>query len=229
MEQVSIILKAAFVAITLITIFQFYRASNKSKAFLIIAFALSTIQLFIGQTNFYENENTIPPRFLLLIGSALVFIIILFATKNGRKFIDNLNIQQLTFLHTIRIPIEIGLYFLFTSKVVPQIMTFEGRNFDILVGITAPLIFYFGFFKNKISNSILLVWNFVSLGLLMNIIFIAIFSAKTPFQQFAFDQPNIAIEHFPFNWLPSIIVPIVLLSHLATIRQLIVRQKNNNS
>ena len=73
------------------------------------------------------------------------------------------------------------------------------------------------------------IWNFISLGLLLNIIFIAILSAKTPLQQFAFDQPNIAIGHFPFNWLPSIIVPIVLLSHLATIRQLIVGQKKNNS
>jgi hypothetical protein len=38
---------------------------------------------------------------------------------------------------------------------------------------------------------------------------------------FAFDQPNIAVLYFPFNWLPSCIVPLVLLSHLAAIRQLL--------
>ena len=228
MEQVSTILKASFVAITLIAVWQFYRASNKSKAFLIIAFVLSTIQLFIGQTNFYENENTIPPRFILLIVPAIVLIVIIFATNKGRRFIDNLNLKQLTLLHTIRIPVEIILYFLFISKAVPQIMTFEGSNFDILAGVTAPLIFYFSFIK-KISVSILLVWNFISLGLLINIIILATLSAKTPFQQFAFDQPNIAIGHFPFNWLPSIIVPIVLLSHFATIRQLIVEQKKTTA
>lgn len=229
MEQVSTFLKATFIVITLITVWQFYRASNKSKTFLIIAFVFSTVQLFIGRTNFYENENTIPSRFLLLIAPSIVLIIILFATQKGRKFIDNLDLKQLTLLHTIRIPVEIVLYFLFISKAVPQIMTFEGRNFDILAGITAPVIFYFGFIKNKISNSILLIWNFISLALLINIIIIAILSAKTPFQQFALNQPNIAIGHFPFNWLPSIIVPIVLLSHLATIRQLIVGYKKINS
>jgi hypothetical protein len=41
-----------------------------------------------------------------------------------------------------------------------------------------------------------------------------------PFQQFAFDQPNIAVLYFPFIWLPSCVVPLVLLSHLAAIRQL---------
>jgi hypothetical protein len=228
MEQVSTILKAIFVVITLITVWQFYEASNKSKAFLIVAFVLSTVQLFIGLTNFYENGNTVPPRFLLLIAPAIVLIIILFATNKGRRFIDNLNLKKLTLLHTIRIPVEIVLYFLFIAKAVPQIMTFEGRNFDILAGLTAPIIFYFGFMKNKISNRILLLWNLISLGLLINIVVIAILSTKTPFQQFAFDQPNIAITHFPFNWLPSIIVPIVLLSHLAAIKQLILQDKTAN-
>ncbi|HVF96549.1 MAG TPA: hypothetical protein VM871_04480, partial [Flavisolibacter sp.] len=38
---------------------------------------------------------------------------------------------------------------------------------------------------------------------------------------FAFDQPNIAVLYFPFIWLPSFIVPVVLLSHLVCIRQLL--------
>ena len=107
-------------------------------------------------------------------------------------------------------------------------MTFEGRNFDILAGLTAPFIFYWGFFKNKISREGLLVWNLLSLGLLINIILIAVLSAKSPIQHYAFNETNIALEHFPFNWLPSVVVPIVLFSHLATIRQLITVRKINN-
>jgi hypothetical protein len=44
----------------------------------------------------------------------------------------------LTLLHIIRIPVELGLYWLFIYKAIPQLMTFEGRNFDILVGLTVP-------------------------------------------------------------------------------------------
>jgi len=49
----------------------------------------------------------------------------------------------------------------------------------------------------------------------------ALFSAPSPIQKFAFDQPNIAILNFPFSWLPTFIVPIILFGHLTSIRQLI--------
>ena len=100
-------------------------------------------------------------------------------------------------------------------------MTFEGRNFDIVSGITAPIIFYFFFVKKSWRVSLLLAWNFICLGLLLNIVVNAALSAPFAFQQFAFDQPNIAVLHFPFVWLPSFIVVIVLLSHLAAIRKLV--------
>ena len=228
MEKVSTILDVFFILITILVVLQFYRASNKSKKFLLIVFIWMTLQFFLGRTNFYENENAIPPRFILLIIPAFALTIFLFLTVGGRNFIDSLNLKQLTLLHTIRIPVEIALYYLFIAKVIPQIMTFEGRNFDIVAGLTAPFIFYFGFIKNKISDKLLIVWNVISLSLLVNIIIIAFLSAKTPLQQFAFDQPNIALGHFPFNWLPSVIVPLVLFSHLTSLRQLIMRHKKNN-
>lgn len=229
MEQVSTILEVIFIATTIITVWQFYRASNSSKFFLLIAVLIAISQFFIGRTNFYENGNTIPPKFLLLIAPAIVFIVLLIITKQGKYFLDSINLKHLSILHTVRIPVEIVLYYLFVAKTIPQIMTFEGKNFDIIAGLTAPIIYYFDFVKNRISTTLILAWNILSLGLLLNIVFIAILSTTTPFQKFGFDQPNIAIAHFPFNWLPSIIVPLVLLSHLTTIRQLLLRKKKNNS
>ena len=188
-----------------------------------------TVQLFLGKSDFYDNATAIPPRFIFLLSPAFILIIVLFLTNGGRKFIDSLNLKHLLVLHTIRIPVEIALYYLFMAKTIPQIMTFEGRNFDIIAGLTAPIIFYFGFIKNKISDRLLIIWNVLSLVLLINIIVIALLSANTPLQQFAFDQPNIALGHFPFNWLPSIIVPLVLFSHITSLRQIIMRQKNNSN
>ena len=100
-------------------------------------------------------------------------------------------------------------------------MTFEGRNLDIISGITAPIIYYFVFIRQKLSKLVLLFWNIICLVLLVNIVAIAILSAPFSFQRFAFDQPAIGILHFPFILLPCCIVPLVLLSHLASIRQLI--------
>jgi hypothetical protein len=99
----------------------------------------------------------------------------------------------------------------------PQIMTFEGYNFDIIAGLSAPLIAYFGIAKKKMNRRLLLVWNIFSLLLLLNIGCITILSAPFPFQQLGFDQPNIAIFYFPFILLPTVIVPIVLFAHLVSI------------
>jgi hypothetical protein len=99
-------------------------------------------------------------------------------------------------------------------------MTFAGRNFDIIAGITAPIIAFLCFKAKTVTRKRLFIaWHIISLLLLMNIVIHAILSVPSPFQQLAFDQPNIAIFYFPFIWLPTVVVPIVFLSHLASIRK----------
>ncbi len=181
------------------------------------------IQAIISFKNIYVNDiNNLPPKFFLVgVLPTLITIILLFVTRSGRSFIDSLPIKNLTYLSVVRIPVEIVLFWLFANKTIPELMTFEGRNFDIVAGITAPVIAYFGFTKKRICRKIILVWNLICLGLLINIVAIAILSLPSPIQKLGFDQPNIAVLYFPFSWLPTFIVPIVLLSHLASIRQLL--------
>ena len=199
----------------------FYRATNNSKVSLLVVVAWFLFQAVVGLSGFYTVTDILPPRFLLQAAPSLLLIAGLFFTERGKQYVDSLDTRLLTILHTIRIPVEIVLFWLFIYKALPEIMTFEGRNFDILAGLTAPLIFYFGYVKNQIGRNGLLLWNIVCLGLLINIVIIGVLSLPLPFQQFAFDQPNIALLHFPFVWLASTIVPIVMFSHLATIRHLV--------
>jgi hypothetical protein len=100
-------------------------------------------------------------------------------------------------------------------------MTFEGRNIDIISGLSAPFVYYFGFKKDKLPSAVILGWNLLCLAILLFTVINAILSAPTPLQQWAFDQPMVAILYFPFVWLPGIVVPLVILSHLSAIRQLL--------
>ena len=150
----------------------------------------------------------------------IIAIVFLFTTEKGKQFLDSLPLRQFTLLSIVRIPVELVLFWLFLNKAIPEIMTFEGRNFDILAGISAPIVAYFGFQNGKINKKMLWAWNICCLILLMNIVVIALLAAPVPFQKFTFDQPNIAIINFPFSWLPTFIVPIVLLGHLTSIRKL---------
>jgi hypothetical protein len=179
-----------------------------------------TAMLALG--GFYLSVDGFPPRFAFAPMPALLLIVILFIFFR-RDFIDKLPLKILTLLQIVRIPVEIGLYWLFQNGMIPQIMTFEGRNFDILAGITAPFVFWLAFRQGKPNRPVLIAWNLVCLALVMNIVLTAIFSLPTSFQQFGLEQPNRAVLYFPYIWLPAIIVPIVLFAHLASLRQLLKR------
>ena len=183
-----------------------------------------TVQASLASYGVYYNNLAATPPKIMLYGILPIgfFIMLLFVFKKGRKFIDSLPMRTLTFLHIIRIPIEISLFLLFTYGAVPKLMTFEGLNFDVLSGLTAPLVAYFGFHKERINHKILLTWNLLCLALLINVVVIGVFSAPTPMQQFAFDQPNTALLNFPYCWLPTFIVPTVVFSHMVTLRKLLI-------
>jgi len=210
-----------FILITIITAQLFWMATQKSKLVLFLIAAWLLIQAILGVNGFYRILNTIPPRLTLMILPPLVTILLLFILPKGKFFIDGLNEKILTLLHVIRIPVEVGLLLLFLRQQIPQLMTFEGRNFDILSGITAPFIWYFGYIKKTLNRYLLIAWNFICLCLVLNVVIHGILSAPTVFQKLAFDQPNVGILYFPFNWLPSFIVPVVIFSHLACIRKLV--------
>jgi hypothetical protein len=230
MENLPAYVKVVFALTTLLTLVLFFRATQKSTLTLGILFIWIVLQGVVAISDFYLVTDTIPPRFLLLVGPPLLLIIALFLTSSGKAFLDTLDLKNLTILHTIRIPVEIVLFWLFVHRGVPELMTFEGRNFDILSGITAPLVYYFGFVKSPPNRNMkmLVLWNLVCLGLLINIVANAVLSAPSQIQKFAFDQPNVGVLYFPFIWLPCCIVPLVLLSHLAALRQLLKGKNEKN-
>jgi hypothetical protein len=226
MEQLPVYISIIFILTALLTVGLFYRATNFSKSLIITVLIWLILQSVIGLSGFYTVTDGQPPRFILLVLPPMLFIAGLFVTKAGRRFIDTFDGEKLTLLHIIRIPVELILYWLFLHKVVPKTMTFEGRNLDILCGCTAPFIYYYGYVRKVIGKKTIMAWNIICLLLLLNIVGIAVLSVPSPFQKFGFDQPNVALFHFPFIWLPSCMVPIVILSHLVAIRSL---QKNVNN
>ena len=225
MNNLPFYISLVFVLTTFASIYIFYKAAHRKKQVLYILFSWLIIQSAIALTGFYTETTTIPPRFILLIGPPLLFIVILFINSRGRSMIDSLDKSMLTLLHVVRIPVEVVLLWLSIHKTIPEIMTFEGRNLDILSGISALVIYFLMFSLKKYNRTVLLIWNFICLGLLINIVVIAILSAPFVFQRMAFDQPNVALMYFPFIWLPAIVVPLVLLAHLSSIRQLLLERK----
>lgn len=218
-EGVPIWISLLFLITAVATIVLFYYANSKPKLIAIIIVLWSAIHSVLAFNGFYQNTSAFPPRFVLVLLPTTLLIIYGLLPKQQLWFIENRNIKISTFLHSIRVPVEIVLFQLFVYEQVPKLMTFEGRNFDILIGITAPIIGLL-FLKDLINKKVLLVCNVIGLAFIFFIFFNGLLSAELPFQQFGFEQPNRAVSYFPFVLLPATIVPIVIFTHITDLIKL---------
>ncbi len=220
MQNLPFYVYLIFGATVVTAIWLFLKATHYSKPFLVVMLSWISVQSILAISGFYNNPKTMTARFPLLVLPALLFLIYRFSTKKGRAFIDSLDLPTLTLISTVRLFVELVLFFLLIHKTIPVAMTFDGRNFDIFSGVTAPVVFYFGFVKKTLSNKVMLIWNFICLALLINVVSNAVLSLPGLYQKFVFERPNIALGFFPFNLLPAFLVPSVLFSMLASIRLL---------
>ncbi|MBX2817329.1 MAG: hypothetical protein KTR24_15075 [Saprospiraceae bacterium] len=214
-----------FIATTALTVFLAHRAfavrlQNQGRIYFLTLIALLLLtQAIAASRGFYLSKlEAMPPRFLLAIVPIFSCFIFLLANAKTRSWLLKSSLKQLTWLSIVRIPVEFVLYGLSLADLIPELMTFAGRNYDILAGLSAPIIVLIGFRGGVVQRrSLLIIWNIASLILLLLIISQAFLSAPFPTQQMGFDQPNIGILQFPFIWLPVFVAPMVLFTHIISL------------
>jgi hypothetical protein len=189
----------------------------------ILIFLLAFWIIFTGilaLNGFYLNSAAFPPRVVAFGVAPALLLIIAYFIFFRKNFIEKLPLKTLTLLSVVRIPVEIVLMWLFHGGLIPQSMTFEGRNFDILSGITAPLVYFLAFRGGRVNRTLLIVWNVFALALLFNIVITAILAFPSINPQLPVELQNRGVAYFPFIWLPAVVVPVVFFTHLASLWQL---------
>jgi hypothetical protein len=219
-QLVSLPLIVFFGLTTLVTLIVFGKAT-RSTAVWIGSIGWLVLQSAVSLSGFYTTTSTLPPRFVLAVGPPLILVLALLFVPAGKRLVDTMDLKWTVLLHSVRILVEISLYWLFLFKQVPALMTFEGGNLDMLAGLTAPIVWW-AYSKQIVGKKVLLGWNVICLVSLLNALIRAMLSAPFRFQLIAFTQPTVAILHFPFVLLPSFIVPVVLFCHLAIFKKLVV-------
>lgn len=176
----------------------------------------------LARSGFYLDTYAMPPHLMVALVPPILTIFITLLLPAGRRGLAKVNLHALTWLNVVRIPVELVLWWLFLEGYVPQLMTFEGGNLDILTGIAAIAAALWGFSATgEIQRrGLLWAWNIGGLALLLNIVIRAILSLPSPLQQLAFEQPNIAVIYVPFVWLPSVIVMAAFFTHIVSLWRL---------
>lgn len=160
-----------------------------------------------------------PFNFLPVLAIPLITVIVLTFSGTFTEILQHIPVNRLIRLQSFRFFVELLLWALFAASILPVQMTFEGRNFDILAGITAPFVAWLAT-RGRLSKTVLVIWNVVCLGLLINIVTIAILSTPSPIRVFMNEPSNTIVTTFPISLLPGLLVPLAYTLHFFSLRQL---------
>ncbi|MGC1243108.1 MAG: hypothetical protein WA874_16075 [Chryseosolibacter sp.] len=160
-----------------------------------------------------------PFNFMPVIVIPLIALILLSFSKDMGTVLQHIPPDNLVRLQSFRVFVEILLWVLFFGNLLPVQMTFEGRNFDILAGLTAPAIAFL-MMRSKISKTAVVVWNILSLTLLLNIVITAILSTPSQWRIFMNEPANYIVAYFPISLLPGFLVPLAYYLHVFSLKQI---------
>lgn len=194
--------------------------NNSHLVFSGLAVVWLLLTAYMASSGFVRDFESLPPKFLWVILPPNLLTILLLVLPKTRRLLKSIPIATITYIHIIRVPVELVIWWLFLDGQMPKIMSFEGINFDIVSGITAPFAAIFLLRQGSFHRKSAIAWNVIALGLLVDVVYHALLSTPYPFQKYGFDQPNIAVFYLPYIWLPAFVVPAVFFSHLVSLVQL---------
>jgi hypothetical protein len=164
------------------------------------------------------NFAIFPLNMLPVLAIPLIATLVFVFSKTGREILVRIPPENIVRLQAFRFFVELLLWALYLENQAPVQMTFEGRNWDVVSGITAPVIAVL-IAKGKVSKIGVALWNLLCLGLLINILSVAILSMPTPLRVFMDEPSNTIVARFPVSWLPALLVPLAYGLHFISLRQ----------
>jgi hypothetical protein len=184
-----------------------------------LAIWLGVLAVLAGQ-GFFLDFDSMPPRLALAGLLPLIVGLLMLPTHGMRHFLAVTPPERLVYLQSFRILMEIILWALSVQGRAPRLITFEGRNVDILIGLTAIPIGWMVVERRAWPAWVASVWNAAGILILSNVVIQAQLALPTPFRAF-FTEPSTAfLGTFPYIWLPGFLVPFALWLHAGSLVQL---------
>lgn len=220
------------ILMTSIIIFVYYKYSKKvifdkkvrnRRMTILIGFLI----FWFGYLTFLSSQEilfdlNLPPKIPILIFLPLIITTLIFYLFNKNDLVlKAIPKTYPVYYQTFRIFVELILLFTFYKNIIPKTATFEGWNFDILIGITAPFMAYFVFRKPMKSFFLAKAWNVLGIFMILFVAFIIatgfyqpqIWGSETQLVQFKFVQ-------MPYLLIAGFLAPSAIFMHFVSLMQL---------
>jgi len=168
------------------------------------------------------NDLSFPPRLPVFIILPIFLMMGVFLTRDATSiFCKNLETSWLIGFQSFRIIVELIIWQGFREGILPVETTFEGLNYDVVVGITAiPVAFYTN--KQKLSKPFLILWNVFGLIILANTVRVFISAAYFP-ATLGFNEPIVNPDFLkpPYIFIAAIFMPFAVFLHALTLKKIL--------
>ena len=177
----------------------------------------------LGLTGVASHTDQIPPGLALLTVPVMVAVLGLTLTRPGAVVAASVPLWLLLGFQVFRVGVELSLHHLWSAGLAPRIMTLEGGNIEIVVGITAPVAAWLAF-RGTLGRRVAWVWSLVGILSLGNVIARAVLSVPGPLDLLHTEVPDLAIVTYPFTFVPGFLAPLALALHVLAFRAFRPRQ-----
>lgn len=221
-----------FTAIVVLVVLLSYRqvlqrmaipARERSRKFLtasIVMLGWIAYVIVISFTPLLKDLN-LPPKFPLLIFVPLVIgFIVFYGRSRNSAVIKEIPRTWPVYFQSFRIIVELMLLYTFYANIIPESATFEGLNFDVLMGISAPFVAYLVVRKNG-SRVLQYFWNVLGIFMVLFVAFIIASSIYFP-EIWGANEPLVSMKfvEMPYILLAGFLAPMAIFMHVVSLAQL---------
>jgi len=160
-----------------------------------------------------------PGAFLIVVPVFLFVLLVLVRSSAGLRFALAFPVWLTLALQGFRVGVELLLHRIWLDGLAPRMLTYEGGNIDIVVGLSAPLAAWLST-TGRVGQRLALGWNILGLLALANVITRAALTAPGPLNFIHSEIPNLAIGTFPFTYIAGFFAPLAVVLHILAIRAL---------
>lgn len=182
----------------------------------------------MASSRMLSEFTSFPPWIPILVLVQLAFVFWLGWFARSSELLAGIPQYILVGLQSFRIPVELLLATLGTRKLLAIEMTYYGRNFDVLEGVTAVILaVWLKRSGEQPLRHVVLLWNLMGLSLVTVVLIHGLFSVPYPSQLLHLSVPTFIIAYFPAIWLLTVLVPVAYLLHLVSIKRCLAKSMNS--
>ena len=190
-----------------------------------LAIWLVYVGLF-SSLGYMRDPSLRPPGILWVVGPVVLFVVFVVRSNIAARVAAAIPLWLMLGFGSFRIGVELLVHRLWEDGLVPKLLTYEGGNVDMIIGLSAPIIAWIAS-RGRPGLRLAMGWNVLGLLSLANVTASAVLTG--PIKLISAEVPTVAMGFFPYAFIPGFFVPLAVTLHVLAIRAIAARLRTIRS